>query len=1004
MSPACARSWCFPPSGTTDNIAPAMPIPDSQSLKPVANDAVREAAGPFFDDLAQRASGGEGEGAAMLLARLREDARAEGLANAIFFEAPFLREAMLRDPAFAADALAGDPARTLDAIIAELGRTLGETEGEQEAKTALRRARYRAALAIALADLSGAWSVEQVTEGLSAFADAALGGTVDWLLRAAYRKAHLEGFDAASPGRGSGYIVLAMGKYGARELNYSSDIDLMVFYDPEVAPLADGVEASTFFVRLTRRLVSFLQDITADGYVFRVDLRLRPDPRATNIAIAVEAAAQYYESMGQNWERAAMIKARPVAGDMAAGADFLDRLPPFVWRKYLDFAAILDVQSLKRQIHSVKGHGTVAVRGHNLKLGRGGIREIEFFVQTQQLIAGGRMPELRGRQTLEMLDALAEADWITPDVADELKDAYRVLRTVEHRLQMMNDEQTHTLPSDDEAFARFALFAGFETPEALEAALEPVLRTVERHYSALFEQSAGLGVDAGNLVFTGGEDDPGTLEALSQLGFAKVSEISAAIRGWHFGRFPATRSARARERLTEIMPALLTALSRAGEPDSAFFAFDRFLTGLPAGVQLFSLLWANPKLLDLVATLMGTAPRLADQVSHRPRIFDAVLDPGFFGPLPGREELHAAVDEALAGEQTFEENLDRARVVGHEQMFRIGVRVLTDTVSAAEAGRAYTALADVLSARLLKACQADFAEAHGHVPGGEAVLVAMGKWGGREMTASSDLDLILIYETAEADAMSDGAKPLMAGQYYARLTKRLVSALSAPTAEGVLYEVDMRLRPSGNAGPLATHISSFVAYHQGSAWTWERMALTRARVVAGDGPLARTVEDAIVEALRQPRDVAALAADAVDMRRRLLSEFGGRGLWDLKHTRGGLIDIEFIAQFLQVANAATHERILDQTTHEALGHLAAEGLIASAEAHALRDANSLYHRLIQVIRLCVADRFEPDRAPEGLKRLLAQAGDAPDLGALEARLAETQTQVAGLFDKIVGPL
>ncbi|WP_137388029.1 bifunctional [glutamine synthetase] adenylyltransferase/[glutamine synthetase]-adenylyl-L-tyrosine phosphorylase [Rhodoligotrophos defluvii] len=963
-------------------------------------------AAPFLADIAKAAGEGD-EGAVRLIHCIEADARQRALLAGIIAGSPFLRSLILRDLALAADLLAsGDLTQRAEGMLADLcdrlGRQGAAAANDTELKRLLRQARKRAALIIALADLSGGWSVGQVTAGLTRFADAALNAAVDWLLADAGRRGQLTLHDPARPSSGSGFILLAMGKYGAGELNYSSDIDLIVFYDPAVAPLGPTVEPATFFVKLTKRLVNLLQDITADGYVFRVDLRLRPDPRATSAAIAVEAAAIYYEHMGQNWERAAMIKARPAAGDIAAGNEMLARLSPFIWRKYLDFAAILDVQSLKRQIQAVRGHGAVAVHGHNIKLGRGGIREIEFFVQTQQLIAGGRNPQLRGRETLPMLDALAEAEWITPETAAELKSAYLYLRAIEHRIQMVADEQSHTLPAAGEAFTRFAHFAGYADVHACEDDLERVLRCVEKHYAALFEESPALGTEAGSLVFTGGDDDPETLEALRKLGFRGVSEIAATIRSWHFGRYHATRSARARERLTEIMPVLLSALARSGDPDAAFIAFDRFLAGLPAGVQLFSLLWANPHLLNLIADIMGTAPRLAAILSHRPRTFDAVLDPGFFGPLPGEQELRQLVDAALGGARSYEEFLDQARAVGNEQLFRIGVRILADSVNVEEAGSAYARLADILVDRLLAASAEDLARRHGRISGGEVALIAMGKWGGREMTATSDLDMILIYDMDEGVDQSDGPKPLTPAQYYARLSQRLIAALSAPSAEGVLYAVDMRLRPSGNAGPVATHIQRFETYQQGEAWTWERMALTRARVIHGTPRLKARIERAVRQALASKRDPQALRADVRDMRRRLEAEFGRGGAWDLKQTPGGLVDIEFIAQYLQLVHAADDPAILDQNTQAALAKLAADGLIDPEAERVLSGANRFYQRLTQLLRVCVTGRFEAQTAPEGLKRLLARAGELPDFRTLDGYLPELQADVRRQFIRLVG--
>ena len=923
------------------------------------------------------------------------------LVETIAAASPFLRQLILNDPDFARRALSETPATLLAEILANVQAASSGSDQAILVKS-LRLAKAKAALLIAVADISGHWTVDEVTLALTRFADTCLSAAVDWLLRDAVRSGKGSVGDSSNPSPGCGYTVLAMGKHGAFELNYSSDIDLIVLYDAERNLLAEGIEPSTFFVRMTKRLVGLLQDVTEDGYVFRVDLRLRPDPRATQIAISIEAAAIYYESMGQNWERAAMIKARAAAGDIDLGSEYLDRLKPYVWRKYLDFAAIADVQSLKLQIHAVKGHGTIAVRGHNIKLGRGGIREIEFFVQTQQLIAGGRNPKLRGRGTLAMLDALAEAKWISPQAAGELKDSYRFLRMIEHRIQMVNDEQTHSLPDQNEAFESLARFAGFASAPAFESKLRQTFECVQGHYSRLFEDAKQLGTDTGSLVFTGGEDDPETIETLSRMGFRQASEVSATIRGWHFGRYAAMRNSRAKELLTELMPVLLNALARTGDADQAFLAFDRFIAGLPAGVQLFSLLKANPSLLDLVATILGTAPRLAEQLSQRPKVLDAVLDPGFFDALPTSAEIAASLASAIPPGTPLDEAADRARIVGKEQAFRIGVRVLSETVSAVEAGVAFSDLAGHLLSRLHQCVAEDTARRHGAIPGGRSAVIAMGKLGGREMTAGSDLDLIVVYDAAEGVEMSDGAKPLSVGQYYTRLTQRLISAVSAPMAEGVLYDVDMRLRPSGNKGPVATNLDSFRTYHRQSAWTWEKLALTRARVICGDITLASELAAAILGALSEARDKTNTLNDVLEMRRMMLKDQGQTGLWDIKRVRGGLVEVEFLAQALQLVHGPGNPALFDTNTSHALAKLVEAGILARSHGQTLKQACELYHRLTQVLRLCVNGPYDPGAAPAGLNRMVASAAASPNIATVEALLTDTQTAVAAIFDEIIG--
>jgi glutamate-ammonia-ligase adenylyltransferase len=879
---------------------------------------------------------------------------------------------------------------------------VGNQADVDDAAITLRQLKPKAALLIALCDIGRVWSLDEVTRALTHFADCAVKGAVNALLRAAHADETLLQIDSNDPGRGSGYVVLAMGKHGACELNYSSDVDLVVLYDPDTAPLSGAAEPSRFFVRLTQRLTALLQDVTEDGYVFRMDLRLRPDPRATQIAIAIESAATYYENMGQNWERAAYIKARPVAGDIALGEEFLLRLVPYIWRKYLDFAAIADVQSLIRQIHAVKGHGEIAVEGHNLKLGRGGIREIEFFVQTQQLIAGGRNATLRGRRTVEMLDALAAAKWISREAAENLKSCYAELRRLEHRAQMQDDRQTHAVPSDPVLFERFARFAGFVDGGSLRLQLRELLEVVRSHSARLFEKAEDLGGEGGALVFTGGEDDPETIMTLQRMGFRQASEVSATIRGWHFGRYAATRDRRAREALTELMPKLLSALSQTGDADRAFIAFDGFMRGLPAGVQLFAMLRANPGLLDLLAQILGTAPRLAEGLSRRPRVLEAVLDPGFFGSLPTRENLRATLAAMAPSGMSLDEAMDRVRVFGREQSFRVGVRVLSETVTAEDAGRGFAQLADTVIERLLAATEDDLSRQHGKVAGGAVAVVAMGKLGGFEMTAASDLDLMIIYDHDPGVEASDGHRPISPTQYFARLSQRLITAISAPTAEGELYEVDMRLRPSGSKGPVAVSLPAFMAYQAESAWTWEKLALTRARVVAGTPQFAHRLADAIRLALVARRDADATRRDVLAMRGLMLREHKPKSAWDIKRARGGLVEAEFIAQFLQLLHAADDPGILHSNTADAFMALRDRHFLSAADAADLLSACQLYHRLTQVIRLCLTTDFDPETALPGLNRAVSLAAGTADIRGAEALLRENQARTAVIFDRLIG--
>ncbi len=562
---------------------------------------------------------------------------------------PYLAGLVRRDPERLVRLLDMGPEPRMQRLGCDLAAAMTTATTIAEAMRHLRVYKTEVALLVALADLGGIWPVMRVTAAITEAADRTAAAAVRFLFAQAKARGDWLGEGAPdAPEVGSGYIVLAMGKHGAHELNYSSDVDLIVFFEPEMARLKPGVAPLTFFVRMTRDLVKLLQERTADGYVFRTDLRLRPDPGATQVAIATPAALNYYESFGQNWERAALIKARPMAGDLVAGQRLYRELAPFIWRKYLDFAAIADIHAMKRQIHAVKGFGDIGVAGHNIKLGRGGIREIEFFVQTQQLIAGGRQLDLRAPDTLTALERLEARGWIKPGVRADLAACYQFLRRIEHRLQMLADEQTQTLPEAPEDVERLARFSGFADTAAFAAALVDHLRRVQAHYAVLFEASPQLTTSGANMVFAGEADDPATVTALAAMGYERPSDAIAAVRGWHHGRYPAVRSPRARELLTEVQPLLIEALAKTADPDLAFHGFDRFLAGLPSGVQLFSLLKANPTLLRLVADIMGSAPRLAGILARRRRVLDAVLDPGFFGSVPDRPTLARLVAEEIA--------------------------------------------------------------------------------------------------------------------------------------------------------------------------------------------------------------------------------------------------------------------------------------------------------------------------------------------------------------------
>ena len=925
-----------------------------------------------------------------------EDPHVKGLLAGIADHSSYLWHLIVADPPRLLRLLDDDPISRLDTVLAEL--RAGETTDETDIMRRLRKAKQEIALLVALADLGGVWSLEQVMQGLSRTADTFIDCALRHLLLKARATGSLRLPDVADPVRDCGLVVLGLGKLGGFELNYSSDVDPIVVFDPESPSLARD-DAKTLYVKMVRDLVRLLQTATSDGFVLRVDLRLRPDPGATAVAIGLPAAFHYYETYGQNWERAAMIKARYVAGDRALGEAFLAGLAPFVWRKYFDYAAIADIHAMKRQIHAVKGGGEIAVAGHNVKLGRGGIREIEFFVQTQQLIFGGKRADLRGSRTVPMLRQLRRDGWVSNRAAGELSRAYTFLRRVEHRLQMLADQQTHRLPSTPEAMLRFARFCGFASAERFGAVLTRHLRRVVHHYSLLFENAPALDDAGGSLVFTGVDDDPETIETLARLGYAAPRIVAQRVREWHSGRSGALRSARARETLTDLVPKLLVTFARSFDPDAAIASFDQALERMPAAGELFAILLANAALRDLFGDILGSAPRLADAVTLRPHLLDAMIGPAGVTSLDA-DVIEARVVGILARTPTEEDFLDAIRDFLHEEQFLIGVRLLSGALDPEDAGLAYTALAVGIIRVALRNITDLLAQDHGTIPGGALALVALGKLGSREMTATSDLDIVLLYEFDAADPLSDGRRPLHATRYYTRVTQKLVSHLTVATRRGQLYDVDMRLRPSGNQGPLATKLSAFVRYQRAEAETWEHMALSRARVIAGDSRLTARVNAEIRTILRRRRPPG-LMNDVIVMRALIEKEKPAAGAWDFKLMRGGLIDIEFIAQYVVLAHAAASPTIIAGPTQAILAEAGRIECLTADDSESLIAAHQLYTNLLQIMRLALAEGQSPEHAGEGVKQRLAAVVGVPDFTRLADEIERARQAVREIFEAVL---
>ena len=908
----------------------------------------------------------------------------------VFAASPYLFGLARRWPDRLRAVLEDTPETRLTAILAATEALVG---GADDLRAPLRRLKGELHLLTALADLGGVWDLDQVTGAISRFADVSVNAALRAVAHDQRERGKLTGAPDDPRGPVPGLFGLAMGKHGAFELNYSSDIDISLFWEPDalIPALAEGVEPQRLVDRLAQSLATLMQARTGDGYVFRVDLRLRPDPSSTPPVVAAPTALAYYESVGQNWERAAFIKARAVLGDVETGQGFLKALTPFIWRRSLDYPAILDIQSIKRQIHVHKTGEGLEAAGANLKLGRGGIREIEFFAQTQQLILGGRDAGLRTPRTVEALAALRDAGHVAPDACAELTAAYVELRGLEHRVQMLDDEQTHSLPVDPVARARVAALAGERDLTAFDARVEAVLVGVNRRYGELFEGEEALSSPYGSLVFTGVENDPETLATLARMSFSDPAMVAETIRSWHHGRIPATRAARGRELFTRLAPRLLTALADTGAADAAFRRFAVFFSGLSGGVQVQALFLAQPKLFDLVVGVMAFAPRLARTLGRYPAALDSMLDARFARSIEEDTGVAAQIAAEAAAAPDFEAAMNVVRRIHREQVFRIGVQTITGRAGPEAVGHAYTTLADGCLGALAPAAMAETVRQGGALPGGAVAVVALGKAGSREMSATSDLDLMTVYD-APAEAMSDG-KGWAAGVFYSRFTQRLIAALSARTAEGGLYEVDMRLRPGAAKGPVSLRLSAVEDYYATEADTWEFMALTRARIVWTDDPAFGARAAAALEAiLRRARPGVDIAADARRMRDLMARERAGQGDWDLKLAPGGQVDAEFVAQVRQLRRAAAGQPLTVST------------LEALSDDPGLAEAWRLQQALSQVLGAAFDDRPDPEQEPEGFRERLARAAGFPGFEALKAGLAEVRKAARAAFEAALPPV
>ncbi|MES1971033.1 MAG: bifunctional [glutamine synthetase] adenylyltransferase/[glutamine synthetase]-adenylyl-L-tyrosine phosphorylase [Pseudomonadota bacterium] len=871
-------------------------------------------------------------------------------------EAPFLSLLLDREPDFARRMERGELPALDEVPIHDI---------DMPVMRRLRLERRRLALLVAIGDLAGAFDLTAVTGALSAFADRALDSAIN--------AAIAERTPGAPP---LGFAAIALGKQGSRELNYSSDIDPILIFDPETLPCRPREDADEAAVRIGRRVVEILQARDGDGYVLRVDLRLRPSPEVTPIVLPVDAAISYYESLALPWERAAFIRARAAAGDVGLGQRFLEAIRPFIWRRALDFGAIGEIRGISRRIRDHHSQGQAFGPGFDLKRGRGGIREIEFFAQIHQLIHGGRDASVRAPATRDALARLAQAGWIGHAEADAMTNAYTLLRTIEHRVQMIDDRQTHHLPTGA-ALDGVARLHGLENGAALLDLLRPHVASTARTYDALDPD------DGGAL-----SQDGGHLEAqLAAAGFADPQAAGQRIDQWRSGSYPALRSSAAQSALEAVLPGLVEALGRAPDPQAAMIRLDLMLSRLPSAINFFRLLEARPALARLLGAILSHTPTLAEALGRRPELFDGLIDSTALDPV-GSVELLAT--EMSAEGDDYQAQLDHVRRIVGEKRFALGTQIVAGVSDPLDVSAGYARVAKAAIRVLAEATVAEFVVKHGHVPGSELVILALGRMGGGALTHASDLDLIYLF-TGDYMAESDGEKPLGAVLYYNRLAQRVSGALSAPTASGPLYDIDTRLRPSGTQGPLVVSLDGFARYQREDAWTWEHMALTRARPVFGSAEACGAAEQVIGEVLRGDRPARDIVADALAMRAEMAAHKPPVGPLDAKLSPGGLVDLEFAVHVVQL------------TRHAGLSpHLgtAIEELIAAGLAPArLIDAHDFLTRLLVTLRLVAPDAQPPAAATRGL---IARALDVADWEAVVASFAATRQDVSDFWAAVAG--
>jgi len=893
----------------------------------------------------------------------------------MFRHSPFLSDCALRDLAFLRDILEQGPDTCFTRLVVRMKDDLARIRDRELLMRELRITRRRVALLTGIADIAGHWPLDRVTHALSDFADGALSAALSHLFLQAADAGEIVLADPQFPEDQCGYVALAMGKHGGRELNYSSDIDLIIIYDPAQIDYRGRRSHQQFVVRLTQHLIAIMQEMTVDGYVCRVDLNLRPDPGATPVAVSLAAAQAYYRHRGENWERAAMIKARPAAGDLGLGRQFLDDLVPFIWRQAMDFWLLQDMRAMKRRINEHKGGSEIAALGHNVKLGRGGIREVEFYAQTQQLIYGGVDPYLRCERTLEALTTLAEAGHISEEAADDLTESYEFLRRLEHRLQMIDDRQTQTMPADDVGFRQIARFMAFDDADDFTTTLLQNLARVESHYSRLFETTSGVDARATDWRFETEIPEDRTAAAIGALGFAEIGETYQRLRRWHHVGFRMSRNERAQEMLRQLLPDIAQAAARLPFPNAALDALEAFLSRLTSGMQFLSMISAHPPLLGLAFEILTLAPWLAKDLTHRNERLQMAVAPGFFDRLPDIRVMRTECTDIVREAEDIQQAIDRIGAWAQDYRFQVAVRLLRHGIDAHDAGRTLSDLADTVveqAGRLVS----DRIQGGAASPLERIAAVAIGAWGSRDLTPAAPVELLFIH------CDSIGAEPSLRV-----LARRIVTLCAAQSANGRLCDVETAKGVWGAAGPLVTPLDALLDHIRDRGSAEQLIAMTELRVIFGPAELRLQIDHAVRDLLTSRASADVLISHALARIGELEAIMKATATDEISLCVRLRRTLDESVRALQLRHAQANSEVLTSSITSALAALARHGFM---DADAVRDALDTRHRLrqIEIMRSVRFGHGDHLFAPTPVDGELLLAAGVVDPAEFRALLAE----------------